>query len=178
MKEQVTELRSTPPVEADNLSVEHSLALIGRNDCLPKFCERIEWMTVAGSKLTLLPNSRWSAFNQVESKRYVTPLAVLHPRDGRTDALLTCKLATVTCWNNGLGIFTAELVSGTLGSSRLLASMCNFEQPHHDVQDVVSKYENCVAVCRSLDAAREKRPVHRPRSSFLRVSLPERGFLF
>ena len=50
MKEQVTELRSTPPVEADNLSVEHSLALIGRNDCLPKFCERIERMTVAGDE--------------------------------------------------------------------------------------------------------------------------------
>src|ERR1700694_5410682 len=140
--------------------------------------DRCGQQTPPTAELSHGPPCRWSAFNQVEAKRYVTPLVVLHPRDGRTDALLTCKLATVTCWNNGLGIFTAELVSGTLGSSRLLASMCNFEQPHHDVQDVVSKYENCVAVCRSLDAAREKRPVHRPRSSFLRVSLPERGFRF
>ena len=47
---------------------------------------------------------------------------------------LTCKLATGTCWNNGLGIFTAELVSGTLWYSRLFARMCSFEQSHHDVQ--------------------------------------------
>ena len=50
VKKQVTELRSAPPVETANLSIEHRLAAIRRNQCFAEIFEGIEGMSVTGDE--------------------------------------------------------------------------------------------------------------------------------
>jgi hypothetical protein len=51
MKKQVVELRSSTPVETDNLAVEHSLARTRRSQFFPKLSERVERVSVTRDKL-------------------------------------------------------------------------------------------------------------------------------